>query len=54
MGSRSVIVASASRYHLYYIKRQSLALDLLILFQTVKRIVFLQGSQGGRKVQTTR
>lgn len=46
-------MAGASQYDLYYIKQQSLALDLLILLHTVKRMVFLRGSQGGRKVQRT-
>lgn len=46
-------MAGASQYDLYDIKQQSLALDLLILLQTAKRMVFLQGSQGARKVQRT-
>jgi lipopolysaccharide/colanic/teichoic acid biosynthesis glycosyltransferase len=33
-------------YDLYYIKRRSLALDLLILMRTVRRMVLLAGAQG--------
>jgi exopolysaccharide biosynthesis polyprenyl glycosylphosphotransferase len=36
------------QYDLYYIKRQSLALDLLILLQTFRRMALFQGSQSRR------
>lgn len=33
------------RYDLYYIKNMSLALDLLIVFQTVKTVLFGRGAR---------
>jgi lipopolysaccharide/colanic/teichoic acid biosynthesis glycosyltransferase len=40
------------QYDLYYIKHQSLYLDILILLKTLERVVLLQGSQGrGMKVE---
>ncbi|RLC83965.1 MAG: sugar transferase, partial [Chloroflexi bacterium] len=38
------------QYDLYYIKHQSLYLDLLILLKTLERMVLLQGSRSGQRI----